>query len=299
MNPLFSVIIPAYNSEATICKALDSVAAQTMSDYEIIVVDDGSTDGTLNKLFYWGRDYPLIKETLIHHPTNKGMGAARNTAIREASGTYLAFLDADDIWLPNKLKAVAAYLKKKPLTDLLCHDVWLEEVKGVYKPLRCGPHKTYRDLLFKGNCFFLSGTVARRMILTWTGVFSEDKNQFHGVEDYDLWLGMAKIGCKIEYLHETLGVYCSGGMSSDIAEHCDHTLNVLYNWFRNWEPQSLCYRYLMRRAKARILRGAGHEFMKRGAPKHAKRYLRAALKQDPFDWRVWALIILNIGRVRK
>jgi len=94
-----SVIIPAYNREATICRAIRSVFQQTFQDFELIIVDDYSQDGTIEAINTCSD--PRIK--IIRHHQNLGASAARNTAIKSSSGRYLAFLDSDDEWLPEKL----------------------------------------------------------------------------------------------------------------------------------------------------------------------------------------------------
>jgi glycosyltransferase involved in cell wall biosynthesis len=96
---LFSVIIPTYNRAALLCTALDSVFAQTFTDYEVIVVDDGSTDGTAAMVASYGGRVRYFQQQ------NKGPGAARNLGAQHATGEYLAFLDSDDLWFPWTLLA--------------------------------------------------------------------------------------------------------------------------------------------------------------------------------------------------
>ena len=97
MVPLVSVIIPTYNRADLVQEALASVKAQTFRDFEIVVVDDGGTDGTCEVLSAW-------RETrVLRHPGRRGVSAARNTGITAARGQWLAFLDSDDLWLPDKL----------------------------------------------------------------------------------------------------------------------------------------------------------------------------------------------------
>src|SRR5438874_2268449 len=92
--PLFSVIIPAYNRATLIGQTLDSVFAQNRNDMEVIVVDDGSTDGTLDIVARYGDRVRILQQS------NKGPGAARNAGLRAATGDYVAFLDSDDVWFP-------------------------------------------------------------------------------------------------------------------------------------------------------------------------------------------------------
>ena len=95
---LVSVVIPAYNSEQYINECIDSVLNQTYQNYEIIVIDDGSTDNTVNLVKQYNNE--KIK---LYHQMNSGSGAARNLGVKQAHGKWIAFIDADDIWLPDKL----------------------------------------------------------------------------------------------------------------------------------------------------------------------------------------------------
>lgn len=298
-EPLFSVVIPAYNVENFVCEALDSVAGQTISDYEIIVVDDGSTDGTFRKIASWSKEHPEVRLGIFKQ-VNKGIGGARNTGIRHTNGVFVAFLDADDVWLERKLEFVADHIKEVPGVDVVCHDEWLQTDKAGKKRLTYGPYATYRDLLFKGNCISTSATVVRRQKILEVGGFSEDM-QFNGVEDYDLWLRLAQANCRIEYLHKILGVYrvYGQGVTNNIALHNQHSMNLLNAHFQKWQPKTLYYRYLIRRCRAGTLRGGGHSFMKQGNHSKAQRYLFMALKQDPFNWKTWVLTLLNTARISK
>jgi len=105
-NPLISVIIPTYNREHCVRQSLDSVLAQTFKDFELIVVDDGSRDGTVEILKSYGDKIRLICQK------NAGAGAARNTGIRAALGKYIAFLDSDDHWRPEKLEVQMQFISK-------------------------------------------------------------------------------------------------------------------------------------------------------------------------------------------
>ena len=111
MAPWVSVIIPTYNRAALVAEALASVQAQTYRDFEIVVVDDGGTDGTAAALAEW-REVKVLR-----HSRRRGVSAARNTGINAARGQWLAFLDSDDLWLPDKLARQIAYLTTRP--DLL------------------------------------------------------------------------------------------------------------------------------------------------------------------------------------
>ena len=118
-GPLVSVIIPAYNAQKYIREALDSVLAQTYSSFEIIVVEDSSTDDTAKII----KSYidPRVK---FVHQEKKGQTAARDEGMRRASGKYLAFLDADDVYLPQKLERQVGYMEAHPECGLCYCDLY-------------------------------------------------------------------------------------------------------------------------------------------------------------------------------
>jgi glycosyltransferase involved in cell wall biosynthesis len=298
-GPFFSVVIPAYNAEAFICDTLNSVSSQKFTDYEIIVVDDGSKDGTYEKVNLWAEQHSIIKLKIVKQ-ANKGIGGARNTAIRHANGVFVAFLDADDAWLEQKLEFIANYIKANPSADLICHDIWFQSHKDGKKLMRFGPHTTYKDLLFKGNSISTSATVVRRQKILDVDGFSEDM-RFNAVEDYDLWLRLAWAGCRIKYLHEILSIYrdLGQGISNNIPMHNQHVMNVLEAHFQKWQPKNLYYRYLYRRHRGSEFRAGGYAFMKHRNYSEAKKYFILALKQDFFNWKTWVLAVLNIVRINK
>ena len=191
--PLFTVVIPAYNAAYFIRSTLDSVRLQTFGEYQIIIVNDGSRDDTLKVVKAYFTDFPNLSYKLINQE-NKGIGAARNIGIKEAKGEFVAFLDADDKWYKNKLLRVKSYLEENSDIDFICHDEYWIEVGSIIKKATYGLYKTYKELLFKGNCISTSATVIRRSKLFDAGLFSENLD-FNGIEDYELWLRLSKI-CK-------------------------------------------------------------------------------------------------------
>ncbi|MBN1556346.1 MAG: glycosyltransferase family 2 protein [Phycisphaerae bacterium] len=109
--PTVSVILPAYNAEAFIAEAVESVRAQTYTDYELIAVDDGSTDRTGEILDELAKEFPAMR---VVRQANTGLAGARNAAVAAMRGTYIALLDADDLWLPEKLARCVAFLEENP-----------------------------------------------------------------------------------------------------------------------------------------------------------------------------------------
>lgn len=294
---LFSVVIPAHDCEQFVCEALDSVARQTVKGYEIVVVDDGSKDATCKVVEEWAERHGAIPLKLISQ-ANRGPGSARNAGVREAKGEYVAFLDADDLWAERKLEAVETCLNRPAPPDLLCHDEWLEK-EGIRKRrLTHGPHASYRDLLFKGNSLSTSATVVRRRALLEAGGFSE---RFPQWEDYDLWLRLVRAGCRIEYLHEVLGVYRhhARSVTMQAEQYCRCGLDVLDAHFAQWQDQTCYDRLLMRRRRAEAFRSAARALMRQGNHGKAHRFIRLAMSEFPFSWRTLIIGMLNLARVAR
>lgn len=295
-TPSFSVVIPAYNAASFILETLDSVARQTYKYFEIVVVDDGSVDGTYEAVRQWCRSNPTVSLKLISQ-TNKGIGGARNSGVRKARGEFVAFLDADDYWLENKLASIARYLGESPKTDLVCHDEWIE--KDGCRTLRTyGPYLSYKEFLFKRNCISTGATIIRRSMVAEAGWFSEDLG-FNGVEDYEFWMRVAKVGAQIEYLHEVLGVYRihEGGISSNVNLHTQNALNVLNRHFSAWPHRSPYYRYLMRKRRAIVYRGAARSFSRSRDFSQAKSFAFRALQQNPLSWKNWLVLVFSLAKL--
>ncbi len=199
------MILPCYNAASTLPYCLESLVAQTTQDFEVVAVNDGSTDETLEVLEQYERKLTLK----IINQENKGLGGARNAAIKIAEGDYIALLDADDFWHPNKLEHSLNYLNDFCL-DLVCHDEIVGRFEnGAFKSecvARHGNHLTYADLLIKGNCLSPSAVVMKASLFSDVGLFSEDPLG-KGVEDWALWLSIFRFGASVGYLKERLGYY--------------------------------------------------------------------------------------------
>lgn len=190
MSVRVSVIIPAFNSVGTIVRAVESVLSQDWSNLELIVVDDGSTDGTAELLAV---RYP--EQVIVIRQDNRGAAAARNRGIAAAKGEFVAFLDADDEWVPGKLRLQIEQLDENSGAALCFADMshW-ENGREIYRSyLRerglgpCGG-KIFDRLL--QECFIFTPTViVRRTVFATVGPFDEG---LRICEDYDLWLRIAK-----------------------------------------------------------------------------------------------------------
>ena len=182
MVPLVSVIIPTYNRAALVREAVASVTAQTFQDFEIVLVDDGSTDETLEALAHW-EDITVLRQT-----RRRGVAAARNLGAAAARGEWLAFLDSDDLWLPEKLARQMAYLEDQPGLRLCQTDeTWVRRGVRVNKPVS---HRKVAGRIFLPSlerCMVSPSAVVlqRRLFLQTMAVLTKT---LPAAEDYDLWL---------------------------------------------------------------------------------------------------------------
>ena len=181
-----SVIIPTYNRGWIVRDAIDSVLGQTYADFELIVVDDGSSDRTPPILDAYGDRLRVIRQA------NQGVSAARNRGIGESSGPLIALLDSDDIWLPKKLAVQVDFFKRNPAA-LICQteEIWIRN------GLRVNPGKRHRKpsgMIFERSlelCLVSpSAVMVRRELFEKVGQFDES---LPACEDYDLWL---RVGCR-------------------------------------------------------------------------------------------------------
>lgn len=189
-TPVISVVIPAYNAAWCVARAIDSVLAQTFRDFELIVVNDGSTDDTATVLSAYGDQLRILTQA------NGGLSSARNAGIHAARGDYIAFLDADDWWLVDKLARQIRLMESRP--DLAFCSSAANIVDPAGKPQGrwdCGcDDQPPLDAIFSANAFVAgsgSAVLAKRHALEQAGDFDET---LHSLEDIDMWMRLAAIG---------------------------------------------------------------------------------------------------------
>ena len=187
-TPTVSVIIPTYNRAHLIGKAVKSVLNQTYQDFEIIVVDDGSTDNTEEVM----KSFNNFKIRYICHSDNRGISVARNIGIRASRGEYIALLDSDDEWLPEKLdKQVDVLQNESPEVGVVCSWSYNIDEKGNYISKRCLPKKggyIYEDLL-STNPISVPTVLIRKECFNRVSLFDDLLN---AQEDWDMWIRIAK-----------------------------------------------------------------------------------------------------------
>lgn len=187
--PTVSVIIPVYNCEKYIRNALESALAQTYPLHEIIVVDDGSTDGTVEAL------KPHWNSLTYIYQKNAGEPAARNTGVRRATGEFVAFLDADDLWAPDKIRLQMDYFESHAECGLVYTDMAIFDETGILdESVRTSRGRSYRSgwifpNLFMETLFGSGSVVCRKKCIEEVGGFDE---KFLIGSDYEMWLRMAR-----------------------------------------------------------------------------------------------------------
>jgi glycosyltransferase involved in cell wall biosynthesis len=202
--PRISVVIPAYNSAEFIEETLASVIAQKFREYEIIVVNDGSPDTEQFEKAIQSR----LEDIIYIRQPNAGAGVARNTAICEARGEIIAFLDADDVWLPDLLSSQYIFLQRNSYDMVYCdavlfgpgslhHRTFMETAPSRGEP-------TFEAILDLQCNVITSGTMARRQKIIDAGLFETERVRAH---DFHLWLRMARNGCRIGYQRKALLKY--------------------------------------------------------------------------------------------
>ena len=224
-RPAISVVIPAYNTAAYIAETLSSVIAQTLTDFEIIVVNDGSPDTPALEAALT----PFAGRIRYFVQPNRGLSAARNTGIAAARGELVAFLDSDDVWEPDYLEHQLAVLERDDLTVVYPNATTFGD------PLRAG--RLFMDMhpssgpvsiesLVTQRCNVMVSVLARRKAIEAAGLFDES---LRSSEDFDLWLRIVHAGGRIGYHRRSLvrSRLRRESLSADGVSMCRHIVRVL------------------------------------------------------------------------
>jgi hypothetical protein len=259
-QPLVSVIIPAFKVAGFIAETLSSVLAQTFSAYEIIVINDGSPDTeTLEQnMVSFSQFVNYIKQE------NRGAGAARNAGLRAAQGEFVAFLDGDDLWLPEFLQEQLRLIQSDGGYDLVYADAIniTENGRSRITNMQLNPSDgpVTAESLIAGKCNIItSSVVARRAVIEAAGLFDEG---FPNSQDYDLWLRLAKHGARMTYQKRVLferRIY-EGSLASDPIKSFTGEIRVLEKTARRsdltkTEREALNLKLKLRHADIEVCRG--------------------------------------------
>ena len=293
-----SVIVPTYNCATYLPDAIDSVLAQTFKDFEIIIVDDGSTDNTREVVKKYGLQIKYI------YQENKGPSAARNLGIQSSNGQYIAFLDSDDIWLPQKLELQMNEFLKSPSTGLVTCGRYNIDSNGALQECLCDISYISRtkaldlfltkNILHGGN----SQVVIKRECLDKVGLFDEE---LHVAEDWDLWLkickqydfkGLNKPLVKIRIRENSQSSYGDKNLKNELKYLDRIFADSVFK--RRWiiKRKAYSYRYF----------SASWAFYKSGDFEKAKHYILKSMCLYPFKllpdkfWRYGLFLEIFLGK---
>jgi glycosyltransferase involved in cell wall biosynthesis len=306
-EPLVSVILPTHNCRDYICEAIDSVLRQSYNNTEVIVIDDGSTDDTKRLLERYG------ERINYYYQEQQGVSAARNFGLKQARGLLVAFQDADDRWLPNKLEAQVHALQRFPDAKLVFSDYATFDQSGVILPSACScfPHfqlwreehriqgtsmahgQLYWELML-GNCIGTCSGLAVKDVL-------DEYNGFDGVfktcEDLDLWL---QISTKypVLYIDEVLAEYRvnPSGLSGSLEAR-----NMTWSFDRARVREKHLRNNLVPvniRPKVERLQGKhcwelGLACLDSGEHEKARDFFLTGIPYRPLDWMMWFYIAVT------
>jgi glycosyltransferase involved in cell wall biosynthesis len=287
-DPLVSVIIPSYNSAPYIARAIESALNQSYRPIEIIVVDDASSDGTARTA---GRFASQVR--CIVHEANRGPAAARNTAASYASGEFLALLDADDWWFPEKLAIQMPLFAANPNlavvhTDALILDTANQELRPNPRPGSDFVGRPY-DRLFFSNNVKTSSVVLRRRFAAHVGMF--DESLVDGYEDYELWIRLSR-RYEFAFIPRPLVVYRlhSSNVSRNPLRMLRAHLAMLQKAIAAdtaW-PQGLARSTLQEKLLSLNL-GLGYAYFEAGRQRESRRHFREAIRLGRSTPRLLAL----------
>jgi len=227
-----SIVIPTFNMSQLIGETLTSVLNQTFGNFEVIVVDDCSTDETAEVVKAWSAKDARIK--YLYQEVNSNLPAVhRNSGIQEAKGEYISFLDHDDLWLPRKLERQIKALDEDPTLAMVHSYLWdfteRSKIRGfLFLPNPWRRRGTY-ELIRRHNVVQCSSAMVRTEMLRSIGGFDERK-ELRAIEDYHLWLQIAKRS-RIGYISEVHGLYRVASNSTSTQED----LAMKHNYFDQFE----------------------------------------------------------------
>jgi teichuronic acid biosynthesis glycosyltransferase TuaG len=204
---LVSIIMPAYNAEKYIGESIASVIKQTYTDWELIIIDDESADSTAAIAAEFVNNDPRIK---YFYQERGRQGKARNLGINNSTGSYIAFLDADDIWCDNKLALQIEILKKRPDIDLICSQgYWLNEDGSIlpfYTTIKEWNWANDSETFINVNQVAILSAVVKKSAIINAGLFTE-KLSIQNTEDYHLWLKLLQKGYRFLSISDLLFYY--------------------------------------------------------------------------------------------
>lgn len=230
---LVSIIIPAYNVEKYIVETMESVRLQTYPHWELLVVEDGSSDNTAAVIEEYIRDKEEERIRLIRQPANMGAAKARNRGVQEALGRYIAYLDGDDLWRPNKLERELAFMQEKDAAFAFTgYEFADENAKGLGKVVRVPRTLTYKEAL-------KNTTIFTTTVMFDTKKIPKDMLEMPVIksEDTALWWKVLRNGYVAHGLDENLVLYRRAGKT--LSSNKIEAIRRIWNLYRKAEGMSV------------------------------------------------------------
>lgn len=284
-----SVIIPTYNCARYIAEAIDSVLNQTYQDFEIIVVDDGSTDNTKPIVDRYLTKY--TEKIYYIFQKNAGVAVARNTGIARAGGKYIALLDADDLWLPDALETMVKVLESDDSVGLVHAN--LKKITEDGKPLGTFKREPqylsgciFEHLFLRKAHIFGNAVLFRKECIDTVGLYDPNLSLL-GCEDRDLWLRIAK-AYKIQHIDKTIAYYRM--RQSGLSRHHLNMMTGRLYVIDKFCPAGGKNRILRNKALARIYKEAGDKWLFDRDFAESRRNYLTSLKYWPFS--IWPFVNL-------
>jgi glycosyltransferase involved in cell wall biosynthesis len=292
--PLFSVIIPCFNHALFVGEAIEAVLAQSVDDLELIVVDDCSRDHSTEVIGRYVRRDPRVR--LVHHLRNQGISPTRDDAIRVARGEYLAFCDADDVWMPTKLARQLELLEKHPEHDVAYCDATIINECGIETgdrfsdqfPVPGNGSGGLFDQLCTRNFVNIQTAILRRECIADAGYF-DDGAGIKLVDDWWFWLRVSYRHSFI-YTDETLAKYRVHQRSTGVVQAPAYKVNrikLFHRILRN-------YSAIPTKTKSEIYYHIGMALRDLGKQKSARRYFIRAMEFERSNLRALCRLLLSL-----
>lgn len=281
-SPQVSVITPTYNRADFLMTAIESVQAQTFDNWEMLIVDDGSTDDTAELVSSYATKDSRIR---YFRQPNQGQSVARNRALEHARGEFVCFLDSDNAWIPEKLGSQLAVFRESPEVDVVYGDIITINEAG--KEISRANMQRYSGFItlqmLKDNCVSMNTAMARRQCFDEMGGMS---GQRRVADDYDLWLRFSA-RYRFRYIPEFLAYYrvMENQISSDKTARFD-TNEAIIRDFREAYPEALSNPEF-NQAFAFFYTRKGRYLATKGDLRGALRNITRALLYSPLSWAPW------------
>jgi len=284
MTPKVSVIIPTYNRADLLPRAIDSVLNQTFKDFELIIVDDGSTDNTKEIVKEYQKKDERIK--YIWQENSGGPAKPKNTGIKNSQGEYIAFLDSDDEWLPEKLEKQLKLLgSSNTLGFVSCNALIIDENNNRKEKYNSPKNKNFVSLLEGNKIWSCSSVIVKKDIFERLGFFDENLN--FG-EDWEMWLRIAK-RYNFDFVYEPLIKYY-------LHQNNISSIETNFKKIKNFEQILKRHTEDFKKypkAQSVVFRNIGTFYALDNDGKMARKYFKGAIKNNPLSLRLYFQYFLS------